>query len=113
MDLAFAAADIVVSRAGAGTISELCAIGKATVFVPSPNVAEDHQTHNAMALVRKDAAVMVKDSDAGKNLMSVVEDLLKDRKRMESLEYNIRTLAKPYAADEIAEEIIRIKEKRS
>ena len=113
MDLAFAAADIVVSRAGAGTISELCAIGKATVFVPSPNVAVDHQTHNAMALVRKDAAVMVKDSDAGKNLMSVVEDLLKDRKRMESLEYNIRTLAKPYAADEIAEEIIRIKEKRS
>lgn len=113
MDLAFAAADIVVSRAGAGTISELCAIGKATVFVPSPNVAEDHQTHNAMALVRKDAAVMVKDSEAGKNLMSVVEDLLKDRKRMESLEYNIRTLAKPYAADEIAEEIIRIKEKRS
>ena len=64
MDLAFAAADVVISRSGASTVSEVCAMGKATVFVPSPNVAEDHQTHNAMALVRKDAAMIVKDSEA-------------------------------------------------
>ena len=75
MDLAYAAADAVVSRSGASTVSELCAMGKATVFVPSPNVAEDHQTHNAMALVRRDAAILVKDADAVDELLSTAVGL--------------------------------------
>ena len=76
MDLAYAAADVVISRSGASTVSELCALGKAVIFVPSPNVAEDHQTHNAMALVRKDAALIVKDAEAAEKLLPTAIDLL-------------------------------------
>ena len=89
MDLSYAVADLLVSRAGAGTISELCVAGKATVFVPSPNVAEDHQTHNAMALVEKDAALMVRDADAETQLLDTVEGLLPDEARLADLEKNI------------------------
>lgn len=108
MDLAFAAADIVVSRAGAGTISELCAIGKATVFVPSPNVTEDHQTHNAMDLVEKDAAVMVCDSRAGTDLFPAIENLLNDREKRAMLEKNIHALARPDASEIIAGEVLNL-----
>ena len=108
MDMAFAAADIVVSRAGAGTISELCAIGKATIFVPSPNVAEDHQTHNAEALVEKNAALMVRDCDAAAELLRQAGELLNDRDRIQMLEQNILSLARPDAARDIAAEVLKL-----
>lgn len=108
MDLAFAAADIVVSRAGAGTISELCAVGKATIFVPSPNVAEDHQTHNAMALVDQDAASLVCDDRAADDLIPAIEELLADRQRIAELEQNILRLARPDAAAVIAGEVLAL-----
>ena len=108
MDLAYAAADIVISRSGASTVSELCAAHKAAIFVPSPNVAEDHQTHNAMALVRKGAAVMVKDSDAREKLMKTACDLLRNPDKTALMERNIAALAKTDAAMTIAEEVYRI-----
>ena len=108
MDLAYAAADIVISRSGASSISELCAAHKAAIFVPSPNVAEDHQTHNAMALVRKDAAILVKDSDAEAQLMETACSLMKDEQRRAEMETNIAQLALRDAAMTIAKEIYRI-----
>jgi UDP-N-acetylglucosamine--N-acetylmuramyl-(pentapeptide) pyrophosphoryl-undecaprenol N-acetylglucosamine transferase len=111
MDLAYAVADVVISRAGAGTISELCAAGKCTVFVPSPMVAEDHQTHNAMALVNKDAALMVKDAEAVEKLTGCVESLIESKEKIASLEKNILALAKTNAAKVIAEECIRLAKK--
>lgn len=108
MDLAYAVADVVVSRAGAGTISELCTAGKCTVFVPSPVVAEDHQTHNAMALVKKDAALMVKDVEAKEKLFECIGQLLNNRQEIEKFEKNILTMAKPDAARVIAAECIKL-----
>ena len=108
MDLAYAAADIVVSRAGAGTISELCVAGKCTVFVPSPNVAEDHQTHNAMSLVNKDAAMIVKDAEAESKLMDTIDALIADPEKRQNLEKNILLLAKPNAGKEIADECLKL-----
>lgn len=108
MDLAYAAADIVISRSGASSISELCAAHKASIFVPSPNVTEDHQTHNAMALVRKDAAMMVKDSEAGEKLMKTACSLIEDRDRIALMERNIAALAKTDAAQTIADEVYKI-----
>ncbi len=108
MDLAYAAADIVISRSGASSVSELCAAHKAVIFVPSPNVAEDHQTHNAMALVRKDAAIMVKDSEAEEKLMKTACALIEDRERIALMEDNISKLALREAAMTIASEIYRI-----
>ncbi len=108
MDLAFAAADIVVTRAGAGTISELCSIGKAAIFVPSPNVAEDHQTHNAMAIVNKDAAMMVRDADARMELPNAMHQLILDKGRIRRFEENILKLAKPEASKVIAEEVLKL-----
>ncbi|MGN1211775.1 MAG: undecaprenyldiphospho-muramoylpentapeptide beta-N-acetylglucosaminyltransferase [Candidatus Cryptobacteroides sp.] len=105
MDLAYAAADVVVSRSGASTVSELCTAHKAAVFVPSPNVAEDHQTHNAMALVRKDAALMVTDADATQELLRTALGLVHDGDACRKLEKNIALLAKTDAAETIAEEI--------
>lgn len=108
MDLAYAVADLLVSRAGAGTISELCVAGKATVFVPSPNVAEDHQTHNAMALVEKDAALMVRDADADGKLLDTVEALLPDDARLAALEKNILKLGRKDASEVIAREVLKL-----
>lgn len=108
MDLAYAAADIVISRSGASTVSELCACHKAVIFVPSPNVAEDHQTHNAMALVNKGAAEIVKDSDAENELMAKALYLLKDSAKIRSMEENIAALALPDAARSIADEIYKL-----
>ena len=108
MDLAYAAADIVISRSGASSVSELCAAEKAVIFVPSPNVAEDHQTHNAMALVRKDAAIMVKDADAEEKLMKTACDLIGNENQIALMEKNIAALALREAAMTIADEIYRI-----
>lgn len=105
MDLAYAVADVVVSRSGASSVSELCAANKATIFVPSPNVAEDHQTHNAMALVRKDAGMIVKDIEAPEKLLRTACELLGNPERIETLEKNIALLAKTDAAMTIAKEV--------
>ena len=108
MDLAYAAADVVISRSGASSVSELCAAHKASIFVPSPNVAEDHQTHNAMALVSKYAAMMVKDSEASEKLMKIACGLLNEPSRIALLEKNIAALAKTEAALEIVKEVYNI-----
>lgn len=98
MDLAYAAADLIISRSGASSVSEICACGKACIFVPSPNVAEDHQTHNAMALVSKGAAALVRDADALQCLMKEAVALVHDPQRLESMEKNAAALALPDAA---------------
>lgn len=108
MDLAYAVADVVISRSGASTVSELCAAHKAAIFVPSPNVAEDHQTHNAMALVRKDAALIVKDADAVEKLMPTALELVHDEQKILSLEKNIAGLALRDAAQTIADEAYKL-----
>ena len=108
MDLAYAAADVVISRSGASSVSELCAAHKASIFVPSPNVAEDHQTHNAMALVSKDAALMVRDNEASEKLMETACRLLEDPEKIATLEKNIAVLAKTEAAMDIAKEVYNI-----
>ena len=111
MPLAYALADLVISRAGASSISELCLLGKPSILVPSPNVAEDHQTHNAMALVRKDAAVLVKDKDANEQMVAVALSLIQDKARLESLQQHILTLALPDSAKRIAEEVMKLAQK--
>ena len=108
MDLAYALADVIVSRSGASSISEICAAHKAAIFVPSPNVAEDHQTHNAMALVNKDAAMIVRDADARKDLLPTAMDLLHDEGRIRTIEKNVAPLARPDAAQAIADEVYRL-----
>ena len=104
----YANADLVISRAGASSISELCLLGKPAILVPSPNVAEDHQTHNAMALVNKDAAVLVRDADAAEQLIPEALRLLKDPQRLQALHTNILKLAQPDSARRIAEEVIAL-----
>jgi UDP-N-acetylglucosamine--N-acetylmuramyl-(pentapeptide) pyrophosphoryl-undecaprenol N-acetylglucosamine transferase len=106
MDLAYRAADLVISRAGAGTISELCLLGKPSVLMPSPNVAEDHQTKNAMALVENHAAVMVKDADGPEKLFKEAFSLVKDKRRLAALAGNSRKLAKPNATADIVKVIL-------
>lgn len=108
MDLAYAMADLVISRSGASSVSEICATGKAAVFVPSPNVAEDHQTHNAMALVNKDAAVLVKDAEAREKLLPTAMELVHNPERIAALERNVAPLAKLDAAQTIIDEVYRL-----
>ncbi|MBQ3881661.1 MAG: undecaprenyldiphospho-muramoylpentapeptide beta-N-acetylglucosaminyltransferase [Bacteroidales bacterium] len=108
MDLAYAIADVVISRSGASTVSELCAAHRAAIFVPSPNVAEDHQTHNAMALVRKKAAMIIKDVEAEEKLLGAAIYLLKDPQKIKSLQEHIALLALPDAAQTIADEAYRV-----
>ena len=108
MDLAYAAADVVISRSGASSVSELCAAHKAVIFVPSPNVTEDHQTHNAMALVNKYSAMIVKDAEAGEKLMKTACALLAEPERIALLEKNIAALAKTDAAMDIVKEVYNI-----
>ena len=108
MDLAYAAADVVISRSGASSVSELCAAKKATIFVPSPNVTEDHQTHNAMALVRKDAAMIVRDAQASEKLMETACSLIQNTEKIGQLEENIGKLALRDAAQTIVDEIYRV-----
>ena len=113
MDLAYAMADVVISRSGASSVSEICAACKAAVFVPSPNVAEDHQTHNAMALVRKGAALIVKDAEAKEKLLPTALELLADPERIASVEAAAGALAKRNAAREIADEVYKLLEKNA
>ena len=113
MDLAYAMADVVISRSGASSVSEICAACKAAVFVPSPNVAEDHQTHNAMALVRKGAALIVKDAEAKEKLLPTALELLADPERIASVEAAAGALAKRDAAREIADEVYKLLEKNA
>ncbi|PRD47921.1 undecaprenyldiphospho-muramoylpentapeptide beta-N-acetylglucosaminyltransferase [Sphingobacterium haloxyli] len=108
MDLAYAAADLIISRAGAGTISELCVVGKPVILVPSPNVAEDHQTKNAKALVAKEAAVMISEADAKHTMMHVALALLADEAKCASLSTEIEKMAKPDADETIAREILKM-----
>lgn len=110
MGAAYKAADIVVSRAGAGSISEFCLLGKPVILVPSPNVAEDHQTRNAMALVNKQAALYVKDVEAAKLLLPLAVDTVKDDTKLQSLHENIQKMALPDSADIIAKEVIKLAE---
>ena len=111
MGAAYKAADLVVSRAGAGSISEFCLLGKPVILVPSPNVAEDHQTKNAMALVNKQAALYVKDGEAAKILLPLAIDTAKDDAKLQSLHENILKMALPNSADIIAKEVIKLSEK--
>ena len=108
MDYAYAIADVVISRAGASTVSELELLGKATIFVPSPNVAEDHQTKNAMSLVNAGAAVMIADSGAVHTALPAAIELLADDSRREEMAAKIKTMGKPMAARDVAEEIMKL-----
>lgn len=108
MDLAYKAADLVISRAGAGSISELSLLGKPVILVPSPNVAEDHQTKNAMALVKKDAAILVPDKDAERSLVETAINTINDSEKLKFLSVNISKLAQRDSADRIVDEIVKI-----
>ena len=108
MDLAYAAADVVISRSGALSVSELCIAGKPCILVPSPNVAEDHQTKNAMALVNKEAAVMITDKDAREKLVDEALKILFDEQRARKLSENITKLARPNATNDIVTEIEKL-----
>jgi UDP-N-acetylglucosamine--N-acetylmuramyl-(pentapeptide) pyrophosphoryl-undecaprenol N-acetylglucosamine transferase len=108
MDLAYSVADVVISRAGAGTISELCLVGKPAILVPSPNVSEDHQTKNAMALVDKDAAVMITDTEIDKKLFPVAFDLVNNTELCQLMATNIKILAKPEATKTIVNEVEKL-----
>jgi UDP-N-acetylglucosamine--N-acetylmuramyl-(pentapeptide) pyrophosphoryl-undecaprenol N-acetylglucosamine transferase len=113
MDMAYAAADVVVSRAGALSISELSALGKATVFVPSPNVAEDHQTKNAKVLVNNNAALLVEDKNAREELIKEVLQLIKDKEKIKELEVNAKKMAYLNSAEKIADEIEKLENGRA
>ena len=108
MDYAYAAADLVVSRSGAGTVSELCLVAKPVLFVPSPNVAEDHQTKNARALETKGAAVVVADAESRTKAMPRAMELLADKEALASMSRSLESLAKPNAAEDIVNEIIKV-----
>lgn len=108
MDLAYSAADLVISRAGAGSISEFCLLHKPVVLVPSPNVAEDHQTKNALALVDKGAALYVKDSEAQEKMLATAIDAVNDAPRLRTLSENIAKLAFYNSADRIADEVLAL-----
>jgi UDP-N-acetylglucosamine--N-acetylmuramyl-(pentapeptide) pyrophosphoryl-undecaprenol N-acetylglucosamine transferase len=108
MDLAYSIADLVISRAGASSISELCLLAKPVILVPSPNVAEDHQTQNALALVRNEAAVMIKDVDANEQLVIRALSLIKDDISLKKLSINILRMAEKDSADRIADEVIKL-----
>ncbi len=110
MNMAYAAADLVISRAGAGSISELCLLGKPALLVPSPNVAEDHQTKNALALVQKDAALYVRDDNARQTLLPQAINAVNNTQRLTQLSENILRLALPNAASDIADEVIKLAE---
>lgn len=108
MNFAYAVADVVISRAGALSIAELMLTGKSSILVPSPNVAEDHQTINAMALVERDAALLVRDSEGGKKLIDVTFELINNEEKKAQLSKNIKAMAHANAAGDIANEVIKM-----
>jgi len=107
MNLAYGCADVIVSRAGAGTISELAVAGKPVILIPSPNVAEDHQMKNALSLTQQNAAMLVKDSEAGDKLIKMVIDLVNNKDMGRIMSENIKKMAIPDAAEKIAGEILK------
>ena len=109
----YAQADLVISRAGASSISEICLLGKPAILVPSPNVAEDHQTHNAMALVNRDAAVLVRDVEAAEKLIPTALTLLEDKAKLEVLHTNVLKLAQADSATRIAKEVMALGSRKS
>jgi UDP-N-acetylglucosamine--N-acetylmuramyl-(pentapeptide) pyrophosphoryl-undecaprenol N-acetylglucosamine transferase len=111
IDLAFAAADIIISRAGAGTISELCLVGKPVILVPSPNVAEDHQTRNAKALAEREAAMLIPDDKAERSLVDEAIKLVSDDQRKRTLSVNIKKMAERDSDMRIAREVLKLAEK--
>ena len=112
MGAAYKAADLVISRAGASSISEFCLIGKPVILVPSPNVAEDHQTKNALALANRDAAIYVKDAEAPSTLLELAIKTVADEQKLKSLSENVLKLALPDSADIIAKEVIKLAERK-
>jgi len=108
MDLVYAAADVVISRSGASSVSELCIVGKPVVFIPSPNVAEDHQTKNAQAIVDKGGALLLKEPQLDTQFQPVFEDLLLNEEKQQKLSENIKKLAKVNATQDIVEEIVKL-----
>ncbi|MCF6357515.1 MAG: UDP-N-acetylglucosamine--N-acetylmuramyl-(pentapeptide) pyrophosphoryl-undecaprenol N-acetylglucosamine transferase, partial [Draconibacterium sp.] len=108
MDLAYSVANVVISRAGAGTISELCLVGKPVILIPSPNVSEDHQTKNAMALVDKDAAMLVRDNEIDDKLFPTAFKVVNDFDKCNKLSEKIKTLAKPEATKTIVDEVEKL-----
>ncbi|MDR1503084.1 MAG: undecaprenyldiphospho-muramoylpentapeptide beta-N-acetylglucosaminyltransferase [Prevotella sp.] len=108
MDLAYKAADLVISRAGASSISELSLLGKPVILVPSPNVSEDHQTKNAMALVNKNAAILIRDDEAIEKLVPVALGLIQDKEKLEELLANILKMAQPDSANRIVDEVLKL-----
>ena len=113
MEMAYQAADVILSRAGAGAIAELCVVGKPTILMPSPFVAEDHQTANAMSLVQANAALMLRDSEAPQQLFGLVKQLLTDTPKADTLAKNIKTLAITNAADSIADILLNLVQERT
>lgn len=108
MDLIYAATDFVISRAGASSVSELCLVGKPTIFIPSPNVSEDHQTKNAKAIVDKKGAILLKEGELDSTFETVFSDLISDENKQKELSQNIKSLAKPNATKDIVEQIIKL-----
>jgi UDP-N-acetylglucosamine--N-acetylmuramyl-(pentapeptide) pyrophosphoryl-undecaprenol N-acetylglucosamine transferase len=108
MDLAYAAADSIISRSGASSVSELCIVGKPTIFIPSPNVAEDHQTKNAQAIADKKGAILVKESALENEFEKTVAELISNESRQLELSQNIKKLAKPNSTKDIVEAIIKL-----
>ncbi len=108
MDFAYSAANIIISRAGAGSVSELCLVGKPTIFIPSPNVAEDHQTKNALALVKENAAIMIKENELDENFKTVFEGLLNSETRQAQLSNTIKSLGLPKSTEHIVDEIEKL-----
>ena len=108
MDLAYAAADVIISRAGASSVSELCLVAKPTLFIPSPNVAEDHQTKNANAIVNKNGALLLKESELDTQFTATINSLLNDEALKKNLSDNMLKLAKPNATKDIVDEIIKL-----
>lgn len=108
MDLVYAAADFIISRSGASSVSELCIIGKPTIFIPSPNVAEDHQTKNANAICDKNGAILIKESNLDNYFEAIFEELISDEEKQMMLSQNIKKFAKPNATKDIVEEIVKL-----
>jgi UDP-N-acetylglucosamine--N-acetylmuramyl-(pentapeptide) pyrophosphoryl-undecaprenol N-acetylglucosamine transferase len=108
MDLAYAAADVIISRAGASSVSELCLVGKPTLFIPSPNVAEDHQTKNANAIVDKEGALLIKENELDTQFATTINSLLNDENLQKKLSENMLQLAKPNATIDIVDEIVKL-----
>jgi UDP-N-acetylglucosamine--N-acetylmuramyl-(pentapeptide) pyrophosphoryl-undecaprenol N-acetylglucosamine transferase len=108
MDLVYASADFIISRAGASSVSELCLVGKPVIFIPSPNVAEDHQTKNARAIVDKNGAILIKESELDSSFEPLFSNLISNENLQKELSENIKKLAKPNATKDIVEQIVKL-----